>query len=76
LKLNGTHQFLVYTDINILGGSIQKKKKNTETLVAASKGLGVEVNLDKTKQMFMSQDENTGQSHNTKNDNTVQQILT
>jgi len=51
-------------------------KKNTETLVAASKGLGVEVNLDKTKQMFMSQDENTGQSHNTKNDNTVQQILT
>jgi len=32
LKLNGTHQILVYADINILGESIHTKNKNTETL--------------------------------------------
>jgi hypothetical protein len=31
LKLNGTHQLLVYTDdVNILGGSAHAMKKNTE----------------------------------------------
>jgi len=33
LKLNGTHQFLVYAaDDNILGGSIDAIKKNTRLL--------------------------------------------
>jgi hypothetical protein len=37
LKLNGTHQLLVYADdVNILGGSVQTTKENTEALVAAS----------------------------------------
>ena len=41
LKLNGTHQLLVYVDdVNILDGSVQ----NTETLVVASKEIGLEVN--------------------------------
>jgi hypothetical protein len=30
LKLNGTHQLLVYVDINTLGGSVLTIKKNTE----------------------------------------------
>jgi hypothetical protein len=49
LKLNGTHQFLVYTHCNILSGSIHAMKKNTGILVVASKELGVEVNVDKTR---------------------------
>jgi len=31
LKLNGTHQLLVYVDdVNIMGGSVHTVKKNTE----------------------------------------------
>jgi hypothetical protein len=38
LKLNGTHQLLVYADdVNKLGGSVHTIKKNTEALVVASK---------------------------------------
>jgi hypothetical protein len=48
LKLNGTHQLLVYADgVNILGGSVHAIKKNTEALVVASKEIGLEVNAEK-----------------------------
>ena len=50
LKLNGTHQLLAYADdVNILGGSINTVKENTEALVVATKEIGLEVNADKTK---------------------------
>ena len=49
LKLNGTHQLLAYADdVNILGGSIHTLKENAETLVAATREIGLEVNADKT----------------------------
>jgi len=49
LKLDGTHQFLVYTDdVNILGGGTHPREKNTEAVVDASKESGLEVNTDKT----------------------------
>ena len=57
LKLNGTHQFLVYTDdVNILGGSIHTTKEITEALVVANKEIGLEENADKTKHMVMFRD--------------------
>ena len=49
LKLNSTHQFLAYADdVNILGGSIHTLKENAENLVAATREIGLEVNVDKT----------------------------
>jgi hypothetical protein len=50
LKLNGTHQPLVYADdVNLLGDNINKiKKTNKEALIHASKEVGLEVNTEKT----------------------------
>jgi len=72
LQLDGTHQLLVYTkDVNILGGSIHTIKENAEALVVASKEIGLEVNADKSKYMVMSREQNAGQSHSTKTDNST-----
>jgi len=61
LKLNGTHQLLVYAnDINIVGGNICTIKKNTDVLVVTSKKIGLDVNSDKNKYTIMSQDQNAG----------------
>jgi len=55
LKLNGTHQLLVYVDdANILGGSVHNVKENVEALIVASKKTRLEGNADKTKYMVMS----------------------
>jgi len=61
LKLNGTHQLLAYADdVIILGGSVDTVKKIAETLVAATKEIGLEVNAHKTKYMTVSRDQNAG----------------
>ena len=44
-------------------------KRNTGSLVAASKESGLEINADKTTYMVMSRDQNAGRSHNIKTDN-------
>jgi hypothetical protein len=42
LKLTGTHQLLVYADdVNLLGDNIDTIKKNMETLIDASKEVGL-----------------------------------
>jgi len=61
LKLNGTHQLLLYAaDVNVLGGSVRTVKGNAEALIVASKKRGLEVNADKTKFMVISGDQNAG----------------
>jgi len=69
LELNGTHQLLVYADVNILGGSVHTVKGNTEALLVGSKEIDQEVNSDKTKYMVTSRDQIAGRSHNIKIDN-------
>jgi len=55
LKLNGTHQVLVYVDdVNVLGGSVHTVKENAEASVATTRDTGLEVSADKTKYMGMS----------------------
>jgi hypothetical protein len=42
LKLNGAHQLLAYDDdVNLLGDNIDTIKENTETLIDASKEVGL-----------------------------------
>jgi hypothetical protein len=69
LKLNCTHQLLVYADyVNILGGSVHTIIENAEALEVTSKEIGLEVNNDKTKYMVMSQVQHAGRRHSLKID--------
>jgi hypothetical protein len=61
LKLNGTHQLLAYADnVNLLGNNIDTINENTESLIHASKEVGLEINVEKTKYMVHSRQRNVG----------------
>jgi hypothetical protein len=69
LKINGTRQLLAYADnVNLLGDNIlvDTIKKNTETLIDASKDAVLEINVEKTKYMLLSRHQNVGQNQDIK----------
>jgi nitrous oxide reductase len=66
-KLNGTHQFLAYADdVNLQGDNIDTINKNTKTFIVVSKDICLEVNIEKTKYMLVSRDQNAGQNRDIK----------
>jgi hypothetical protein len=69
LKLNGTHQLLIYADdVYTLGGSVHIVKK-AEALVVVSKETGLAVNADKTEYTVLSREQNAVGSHIIETDN-------
>ena len=63
LKPEGAHSLVVYADdVNRLGRSVHTIKKNTEALVVVSQETGLKVNACRTMYIFMSRDQNAGQS--------------
>jgi hypothetical protein len=67
LKLNGIHQLLAYADdVNLLGAKIDTIKKNTETLFVASKEVGLEIKVEKSKYKLLSRHQNVCQYQETK----------
>jgi hypothetical protein len=65
--LIGTHQLLADADdVNRLGDNADTIKKCTGTLTDASKEVGLEINVEKTKYMLLSHDRNARQNRHIK----------
>jgi hypothetical protein len=52
--------------VNLLGDNVDTRKKNMETIIDASKEVGLEINVEKTKYMLLSRHQNAGQNCNIK----------
>jgi biotin operon repressor len=60
----------VYADcVNLLGDNIDTTKKNTETVIDASKEAGLEVNTVKAKYILLSRHHSAGLNYDTKTAN-------
>jgi hypothetical protein len=48
--------------VNLLDDNINAIKNNTETLINASKGVGLKMNVERTTYMLLSHHQNAGQN--------------
>jgi hypothetical protein len=69
LKLNGKHLLAYADEVKLLGDNIDTVKKNTETLIDASKEAGLEINIEKSKYMSLSFHQNVGKNRDIKTTN-------
>jgi hypothetical protein len=51
-------------DVSLLGDNVNTIKENTETLVEATRDVGLEINAENIKYMIMSRHPNSGQNQN------------
>jgi hypothetical protein len=58
----GTSGAVYADDGNLMGDNIDTTKENRETLIDASKKVGLEVNTEKNKCMLLSRPQNAGQN--------------
>jgi hypothetical protein len=58
--------FFIVDFVYLLGNNIDTIKKNTEILIDGSKGVGLEINVDKTKYMLLSRHQNVDQNRDIK----------
>jgi hypothetical protein len=66
-KLNGTHDRLAYADdMNPLGDNIDVIKKNTETLIDASKEVCLEINIENAKCVLLPHHQTASQNRDVK----------
>jgi hypothetical protein len=67
LKLNETHQLLVYADdVTPLRDNVDTIKKNIDILIDASNEVGLEIIVEKTKYMLLSCHQSLRKNHNIK----------
>jgi hypothetical protein len=67
LKLNWTHQLLTYVDnMILLEDSVDTMKKDGETFIGANRGVGLEINMEKTEYKLLSHHQNAGQNRDIK----------
>jgi len=56
-------------DVNFLDDSVNAIKQNTETLLEASRDVGLEINVEETRDMIISHHQNSGQNQNIRTGN-------
>jgi hypothetical protein len=70
VKLNGTHQLLVYADdVNLLGESTDPTREIREALLVTGTEIGLGVNEENINYMFTSCEQNADQIHKPKTGN-------